>query len=148
MKRNEFLKQTEHALVARRDALRKALAGDAASLRGQHDSGVGDEIDDAVATEQAEMRSQMASFESRELAQIETALDKIKSGTYGRCDNCEHPIAPRRLKALSYASECIACARREERRDAAPARGPVNRIAAFDINADEPSFDASLEEIG
>jgi len=153
MKRNEFLTQTHQALLARRDALRKTLAGDAAVLRSAHDAGVGDEIDAALETEQAEMRSQMASFESRELAQIETALDKLKTGSYGRCDNCEQPIAPLRLKALPYASECIACARREERRGGNPARGPINRIAAYQI-ADakiddrEPSLDESLEEIG
>ena len=152
MKRNEFLKQTQQALVARRDALRKALAGDAAVLRGSHDAGVGDEIDAAIETEQAEMRSQMASFESRELAQIDSALEKIKSGTYGRCDNCEQPIAPLRLKALPYASDCITCARREERRGAAPARGPVNRIAKFVQSDSDEALDAaldeSLEEIG
>ena len=46
-------------------------------LRAQHDETVGDEIDAAIATEQAELRSQMASFESRELAQIESASTKF-----------------------------------------------------------------------
>jgi DnaK suppressor protein len=143
MKRNEFLKQTQNTLAARRDALRKVLAGDAAVLRGIHDAGVGDEIDAALESEQTEMRSQMASFESRELAQIETALERIKTGNYGVCERCERPIAPLRLKVLPYASECIACARREEGRTM-PARGPVNRIAAFDATE---SLDESLEEI-
>jgi DnaK suppressor protein len=146
MKRSEFLKQILTTLLSRRDALRRTLAGDAAQLR-SHDAGVGDEIDAALETEHAEMRSQMASFESRELAQIDSALDKLKSGTYGRCDNCDEAIAPLRLKALPYASECIACARRDERRGAAPARGPVNRIAAYDTDESEVSLDESLEEI-
>ncbi len=146
MKRSEFLKQTRQHLVTRRSALRTALAGDTAALRGgEHEGSVGDEIDAAIATEHAEMRSQMASFESRELAQIENALAKIRAGTYGRCEVCEQPIAPLRLKALPYATECIACARREERRGAVPARGGVNRIAAYDL--EESVRDESLEEI-
>jgi DnaK suppressor protein len=44
------------------------------------------------------------------LAQIETALSAIKRGTYGTCVDCEEPIAPARLKAIPFASRCIACA--------------------------------------
>ncbi len=44
------------------------------------------------------------------LAQIETALAAIKKGTYGICVDCEEPIAPARLKAIPFASRCIACA--------------------------------------
>lgn len=128
MNRNAFIKETKQRLVGRRDALRSALAGDMSMLRAQTEESVGDEIDAAVATEQSELRSQMASFESRELAQIESALDKIKHGHYGRCDSCDKPIAPLRLKALPYASECINCARSGERSDA---RRPINRLAAF-----------------
>ena len=37
-----------------------------------------------------------------------------------------------RLKALPYATECIGCARRDERRGAAGSRSsPINRIAGF-----------------
>ena len=131
MKRNDFLKQTRQRLIGRRDALRRALAGDMSMLRSQHDASVGDEVDAAIATEQAELRSQMASFESRELAQIEAALDKIRRGRYGRCDSCDKPINSERLKALPYATECINCARSGERRGAADRNSPINRIAAY-----------------
>src|SRR5256885_134090 len=104
MKRNEFIKDTKQRLVRRRDALRRALAGDMSTLRSLQEESVGDEVDAAIATEQSELRSQMASFESRELAQIESALDKIRHGRYGRCDTCDRPIAPMRLKALPYAT--------------------------------------------
>jgi len=149
MKRNEFVKKTEQQLKARRDALRRALAGDISLLRTQHEGGVGDEIDDAIATEQAELRSQMASYESRELAQIENALDKIRRGRYGRCETCDKPIAPLRLKALPYATECIHCARREERRSAPGFRSsPVNRIAPFVERDSDSRVDEAYEEIG
>src|SRR5262245_8273955 len=100
MRQSDFLKQTKQRLIGRRDALRQALAGDMSMLRAQHDAIAGDEVDAAIATEQAELRSQMASFESRELAQIESALDRIHRGWYGRCETCDKPINSARLKAL------------------------------------------------
>jgi DnaK suppressor protein len=147
MKRNALLKETEQQLKRRRDSLRSALAGDITSLRSQHDSSVGDEIDAAIATEQAELRSQMASFESRELAQIESALDKIRRGRYGHCESCDKPIAPTRLKALPYATECIECARRDERRGAAARNSPINRVAAYTGNDETQTQDEAFEEI-
>lgn len=148
MKRNEFVKRTEQQLKARREALRHTIAGDMRMLRSQNEGTVGDEVDAAIATEQAELRSQMASHESRELAQIDSALAKIRHGQYGRCETCDKAISPIRLKALPYATECINCARREERRELAPrGRGPVNRIASFGEDNDHTP-DEAYEEIG
>ena len=147
MKSNAFLKQTEQQLVARRDALRRSLAGEMGSLRAQHEGAVGDEVDAAIATEQAELNSQMASFESRELSQITQALEKLRHGRYGKCETCEKVIAPARLKALPYATECIACARRDERQPSGPTHhSPVNRIAAYTDESDVE--DGAYEEIG
>jgi DnaK suppressor protein len=148
MKRSDFVKQTQKQLIARRDALRRTLAGDIGSLRALHEGSVGDEIDAAIATEQAELNSQMASYESRELRQIENALEKIRRGRYGRCEVCDRPIAAMRLKAVPYATECIDCARREERRSASASRsGPVNRLADY-LEDDSETPDEALEEIG
>jgi DnaK suppressor protein len=149
MKRSEFLKDTEKRLRGRREALRRALAGDMSMLRAEQEQSVGDEIDAAIATEQAELRSQMLNFESRELAQIESALDRIRHGRYGRCETCDRVIAPVRLKALPYATECIACARRDERRGAGAERSsPINRIAAFKgEDESEQATDEAYEEI-
>jgi len=134
-------------LLARRSALRAALAGDQRMLQTLHESGVGDEIDAAIASQQAELQSQMAEVESRELVQIDQALAKIRTGQYGRCETCQRQIAPMRLKYLPYAVDCIACARREERRDTAqPLSRPVNRIAALLEDEQEPALEeAELE---
>ena len=149
MRRTEFIKDTKQRLIRRRDALRRALAGDISMLRSHNEQAVGDEVDAAIATEQSELRSQMASFESRELAQIESALDRIRQGRYGRCDTCDKAIAPTRLKALPYATECINCARTGERRAAGGDRNsPINRLAAYrGEDENEPSADEAYEEI-
>jgi RNA polymerase-binding protein DksA len=44
------------------------------------------------------------------IPQIEAALERIKEGTYGICDECHQPIAKARLKAIPYAHLCIHCA--------------------------------------
>lgn len=148
MKRNELIKETKQHLIRRRDALRRALAGDMSLLRSSGHESVGDEIDAAIATEQAELRSQMLNFETRELARIESALDKIQHGKYGSCENCQRTIAPARLKALPYATECIDCARRDERQSGSK-YSPINRLAAFRGDEErETSADEALEEIG
>jgi DnaK suppressor protein len=154
MKRTELItrkhmQDTLGRLIGRRDALRRALAGDIGMLRAQDDESVGDEIDAAIATEQANLRSQMLNFESRELAQIESALDRLKQGRYGRCDACDEPIAHLRLQALPYATECIACARRDERRGANADRlSPINRLTAYRGDEEnEPSTNVAYEEI-
>ncbi len=150
MTKTQFIRETERRLLTRRKALAAALAGDQRLLKSLHDTSVGDEIDAAIASQQAELQSQMAEVESRELVQIDRAIAKIRSGEYGRCETCERPIAPMRLKYLPYATDCIVCARKEERRDAVqPTAGsakPVNRIAAFIEDDEEPAIEeAELE---
>ncbi|HEX6596509.1 MAG TPA: TraR/DksA C4-type zinc finger protein [Acidimicrobiales bacterium] len=41
--------------------------------------------------------------------EIDRALAKLDAGTYGVCERCGEPIKRARLKALPYASMCIAC---------------------------------------
>lgn len=41
--------------------------------------------------------------------EIDHALAKVASGTYGTCENCGQPILKARLKALPYARLCVAC---------------------------------------
>lgn len=52
--------------------------------------------------------------EKRELEQIDEALARISSGTYGTCRNCGQPIKKARLEALPYATLCIKCKEEEE----------------------------------
>ena len=49
------------------------------------------------------------------------ALERIDAGTYGLCERCGRPIEKARLKALPYASLCLADKQAEERvRDRRP----------------------------
>jgi len=50
------------------------------------------------------------------LEKVEAALRKIEQGTYGICDICKKPIPEERLKALPYATLCVECKQKEEKR--------------------------------
>jgi DnaK suppressor protein len=101
-------------LLKRRNALRQSLAGDISYLSDTKEQ-VGDEIDAALDTAAGEASSQLAEVESRELAEIELALTRIKEGSYGKCEDCQKTIGAIRLQALPYATLCINCARKDER---------------------------------
>ncbi len=44
-----------------------------------------------------------------DLAEIESALGKIKKGTYGKCENCEKAIDLKRLEVKPQAVYCLKC---------------------------------------
>jgi len=46
-----------------------------------------------------------------QLERIDRALAKLDDGTYGICDNCGQPIAPKRLEAMPDVALCVDCAR-------------------------------------
>lgn len=50
------------------------------------------------------------------LKAIESALVRIEEGSFGTCVTCGKPIAEERLAAIPYATQCIDCKRRDERR--------------------------------
>jgi len=118
MLRSTYIRKVKQQLYGRREALRRSLAGDIRSLRSTPDSGVGDEVDATIAAEQKELGGQLAGIESRELTKIEHALERIRTGRYGKCDACGRSIKMARLQAVPHATECIDCARAAERRRA------------------------------
>ena len=40
---------------------------------------------------------------------IKQSLDRLKDGTYGRCDHCRKQIENERLKVIPTATLCVAC---------------------------------------
>jgi len=49
--------------------------------------------------------------EAREvIAKIDSALQSIEQGTYGKCTSCGEAIAENRLSAVPYADLCMVCA--------------------------------------
>jgi DnaK suppressor protein len=44
-----------------------------------------------------------------QLREVQGAIRRIRDGVFGICADCEEEIGPKRLKALPWASRCIAC---------------------------------------
>ena len=133
MARKDALLRLTSRLIARRDALRKALNGDLDSFRRFSElNAVGDNVDAAVDSANDEICSQLVEIESRELGQIEHALQRIGAGVYGRCESCGGKIPAARLNALPYANNCIKCERENEMREHSkePASGSERAAAA------------------
>jgi len=48
----------------------------------------------------------------KELREIQRALEKIRTGTYGTCDSCSSNILQRRLEVMPIANFCVSCAQK------------------------------------
>jgi DnaK suppressor protein len=44
-----------------------------------------------------------------QLRMVDEALDRLETGHFGVCLACEEPIAPKRLRAISWARYCVTC---------------------------------------
>lgn len=121
MARKDAILKMREILIVRRDALRKALAGDLSMLKELREQTAGDVVDFALDSAQHEINSQLAEVESRELASIENALERMRTGHYGICEGCVIKIPLARLNALPYATLCIDCQREAERHGASGA---------------------------
>ena len=118
MSRKEAILNMHQILINRRDALRKALAGDLSMLKELRAQSSGDVVDAALDSVQDEISSQLAEVESRELSRIEYALERMREGQFGICEGCATNIPMARLNALPYATYCIRCQREAERQGA------------------------------
>ena len=145
MARKEAVSQLRQILIRRRDALRKALAGDLSSLKELRQQTSGDMMDAAMDSAQDEISSQLAEVESRELTNIETALERMRKGDYGRCESCGGPIPLARLQALPYATTCIQCQREAEKNGERVGGANLSRI--FDAGLADTEISAGDLEI-
>ena len=73
--------------------------------------------DMAADTYERELSMNIISSEQELLYQIDDALKRIDDGSYGICAQCNKPITMSRLKAVPYASMCVACQRTKEQKN-------------------------------
>ena len=137
MKRKDAIQKIKQVLVNRRNALRKSVTGQLDLPKRDEAQTVGDEIDAAVESAQGELLSQLAAAESRELQRINVALERVSSGSYGICEECNKNIPLARLQAVPYATLCIKCQREMElegRGVEGPILGKSNGFDALDLD--------------
>lgn len=100
----------ERVLKSQQDELRLRISGRLDEVY------VDREPDDeaAIASDSVSMDMAVATLERerRTLEEVESALERIKKGTYGLCGLCGESISEARLAALPWARLCIECAGR------------------------------------
>jgi DnaK suppressor protein len=71
----------------------------------------------AAASEVSESQrgQQLREREESHLVQIEGALRRLEAGGFGTCQTCGKPIAPERLEALPWATDCVDCHAKKRR---------------------------------
>src|SRR3954454_10508295 len=112
MARRDALLRLHKSLTGRRSELRRRLGGEMNDMGHLNASAAsGDAADAAFDTGSEEIASHLAELEAKELRQIERAMSKIKTGTYGACEGCQVKIPIARLNALPYSTLCVKCQR-------------------------------------
>ena len=159
MARRDALLRLHKSLLARREHLRKKLAGELADLRDfKSPDKTGDSVDVAFESGSDEMTSQLAELDARELYQIDRALARLRQGTYGVCEGedgdgkpCGAKIPVARLNALPYTTLCIKCQREMEKHPGwAERRNAGNWEKVFDVEKpieDQREVDLSELEV-
>jgi len=80
--------------------------GDSASESSAYRTHVADIGSD---TYQREFSSQLSTYESKILMEIDEALSRVRKNRYGDCEKCGKSISKARLKALPYTRFCVKC---------------------------------------
>lgn len=79
------------------------------------DEGTEDIVDRANNSYNREFMFALSDTERQILIEIDGALQRMESGTYGSCAHCSIEIAKARLRALPWAKYCIDCQEQVER---------------------------------
>jgi DnaK suppressor protein len=111
MVEEELADRMRRALVEQRAQLRREIA----EQGGDPDSDEVSFVDDAGFSDRShstQERSRLISVVEAlrsNLAEVDRALGRIDTGTYGSCERCRKPIDPARLEARPWAVLCIDC---------------------------------------
>ena len=124
------LHRLEQILVSKRTALIEVLERQFGEQLGEDPLSALEETievgDRSVSIHGQDIELAVVQMKRDELRQIEGALRRLRSGTYGRCEECDAEIDLARLEILPFATTCVDCKRRreaEERRFETTGRG-------------------------
>lgn len=103
----EQLAQYEEQLIEEKEKLALALSHQNPNVDFGDDVDAGDE--EADETEAFATVLGVKQVEKEHLLDVEHALDKIKKGTYGKCEHCEEPITADVLAVEPESRLCKSC---------------------------------------
>ncbi len=73
-----------------------------------------DFTDQATLEADMDLNIHMKERDSKLIAKIKDALERIKDGTYGFCEECGEKISDQRLNARPVTTVCLACKKKQE----------------------------------
>lgn len=76
----------------------------------------GDVCDIASSDRERDLVLRLSEREREKLKGIEEALERIEEGTFGTCDECGCKIPVGRLKIMPFATVCVECKSKEEKK--------------------------------
>ncbi len=114
---DDFLLRQRHALGARgashREQVERLSAAVEELAQASEAPDLGDEQGFAEADSLNVERDRVLSLTAlarRRIDDVDAALRRLESGTYGGCHTCRRPIPVARLEAVPEASQCVSCA--------------------------------------
>jgi DnaK suppressor protein len=120
-------KRIEQELGETRQRLRRAVADAADEIVTPPDASHADPLDEMRVSVDREIAFATRSLLVDRAQRLAAALDRVRNGSYGVCDECGGTIPSARLRALPEVATCVACQHRLELRAARPA--PLSGVA-------------------
>jgi RNA polymerase-binding transcription factor len=102
-------KTYQDKLMQRRESLLGQVQAAEAYSRERDAEATQDPADMAANAYTKELLMSMSTNDRQLLQSIDTALDRIDDGEYGKCANCGQQIQEKRLEAVPWARHCIRC---------------------------------------
>jgi len=96
-------------LRAKKEEILALYLSDLKSGQESNDSPTEDIVDRANNAYSRELNFSISDAERALMLQVDAAIERVESGTYGNCANCGDPIARPRLAAVPWARYCISC---------------------------------------
>ena len=88
-----------------------------------------DVLDNVQMTTDREVCVERMNISAQMLSDVRAALESLDDGSYGMCEDCDEPIAPRRLDAIPWARACVRCQEARDRRRMGDERGLLDLAA-------------------
>jgi DnaK suppressor protein len=101
-------------LEERQQALRKTVSRTEEDGRIVDQDSAQDIADRAANSYTKEFLFSVSNNERQLLNMVETALQRIREGTFGECVHCGNEINSKRLEAVPWTRYCIACQEKKE----------------------------------
>ena len=101
--------ELKQILLDRKELIIKNIQGSRDSIDNLKNSECKDEFDYAEISSDSFKEGIIANQQVKELKEIEDALKRVDSGSYGTCEMCDESIAIGRLRAKPFAKFCTPC---------------------------------------